>query len=344
MALSNKDIRRIFVSGVLLILAIFAFMILKPIALSIFGGLILAYIFSPIYKAVYRTIHARNTAATIMCVLILLIIIIPLWFTIPIIIQQIFDLFNMSQNIDYSQIVAKVFPQSSPEFNEKLTTIIIQFTGNLASKIFNYFIGLLQSLPTLLLNLAVILFVFFFALRDQESLREFISGISPFRKDKETILVTRFKDITSSIIYGYIIVGIIQGLALGLGLLIFGVPKALTLTILGAFASMLPMVGPWFIWIPVTISLLVAGKVGVAVAFAVYCTFFVSTIDNILRPYIVSRKAGVSSVIVLVGMIGGLFVFNILGLILGPLILAYLILFLKAYKDGTLSDMFSPAE
>lgn len=344
MALSNKDIRRIFVSAVLLILAVAAFLIIRPIVLSIFGGLILAYIFSPIHKIVYRTIHARNISATIMCFLVLLLIIVPLWFTIPIIIQQIFDLFNISQNIDFSQIVSKVFPNSSIEFNEKLTTIIIQFTGNIATTIFNYFIGLLQSLPTVLLNLAVILFVFFFALRDQESLKEFISGISPFRKDKETVLVTRFKDITSSIIYGYIVVGVIQGLALGLGLLIFGVPKALTLTILGIFASMLPMIGPWFIWIPVAVTMLVAGNVGLALAFAVYCGFFVSTIDNILRPYIVSRKSGISSVVVLVGMIGGIFVFNIIGLILGPLILAYLILFLKAYKDGTLSDMFSPAE
>lgn len=344
MALSNKDIKRMFVVLILLLLGITAFLIIKPIVLSIFAGLILAYIFSPIYRRVYRTIRARNTAATLMCLLVLLIIIVPLWFIIPVIVQQIFDLFNISQNIDFASIVKNLFPSSAPEFQEKLTTVIIQFTGNIASSIFSYLIGLLQDLPSLLLNLAVVLFVFFFALRDQESLKEFVSGISPFRKDKEAVLVARFKDITSSIIYGYIIVGIIQGLALGLGLLIFGVPKALTLTILGTFASMLPMVGPWFVWIPVAIGLLIAGKTGAAILFAAYCIVFVSTIDNILRPYIVSRKTGVSSVVVLVGMIGGLFVFNIMGLILGPLILAYLVLFLKAYKDGTLSDMFSPAE
>ena len=344
MALSNKDIRRIFVSAILLMLGIAAFMIIKPIVLSIFGGLILAYIFSPVYKRVYRVIRERNTTAILMCAIVFTIILLPLWFIIPIVVQQIFDLFNFTQNIDFVTLVKDIFPSSTPEFQEKLTTIIIQFTGNMASSIFSYLIGLLQNLPTLILNLAVVLFVFFFALRDQESLKEFVSGISPFRKDKETILVTRFKDITSSIIYGYIIVGIIQGLALGLGLLIFGVPKALVLTIFGTFASILPMIGPWFIWVPVVIGMLVTGKVGFAIAFGIYCLFFVSTIDNILRPYIVSRKTGISPVVVLVGMIGGLFVFNILGLILGPLILAYLILFLKAYKDGTLSDMFSPAE
>ena len=344
MALSNKDIRRIFVSGILLMLGIGAFLIIKPIVLSIFGGLILAYIFSPVYKRVYRIIHERNTATILMCVLVFVIILVPLWFIIPVVVQEVFDLFNLTQNIDFSVIIKNLFPSSQPEFQEKLTTVVIQFTGNMASSIFSYLIGLLQNLPTLMLNLAVVLFVFFFALRDQESLREFVSGISPFRKDKETILVTRFRDITSSIIYGYIIVGIVQGLALGLGLLIFGVPKALTLTLFGTFASMLPMIGPWFVWVPVVIGMLISGKVGFAIAFGIYCLFFVSTIDNILRPYIVSRKTGISSVIILVGMIGGLFVFNLLGLILGPLILSYLILFLKAYKDGTLSDMFSPAE
>jgi len=344
MALSNKDIKRIFVSSVLLILVVAAFLIIRPIIFSILAGLILAYVLSPIHKIIYRTIHARNTAATIMCLLVCLVILVPLWFSIPAIIQQIFDLFNISQNIDFSEVVKNLFPTASEDFNEKITTIIIQFTGNITSSIFSYFIGLLQSLPSVLLNLAVVIFVFFFALRDQESLKEFMSGISPFRKDKEAILVKRFKDISSSIIYGYIVVGILQGLALGLGLLIFGVPKALTLTILGIFASMLPMIGPWFVWIPVAISLFITGKLGIAIAFTIYCAFFVSTIDNIIRPYIISRKTGVSPVIVLVGMIGGLFVFNIIGLILGPLILSYLILFLKAYKDGTLSDMFSPSE
>lgn len=344
MALSNKDIRRIFVSLVLLTLVVVSFLVIRPIALSIFAGLILAYIFSPAYKRIYRVLHERNTVATLLCLFVLAAIILPLWFLMPIIVQQIFELFNLTQNIDFSAIVKGLFPSSSADFHEKLTTVIIQFTGNIASSIFSYLIGLLQNMPTLLLNLAVVFFVFFFALRDQEVLKEFVSGISPFRKDKETILVTRFKDITSSIIYGYIIVGLIQGLALGLGMLIFGVPRGLTLTIFGTFASMLPMVGPWFVWVPVTIGMLLSGKVGYAIAFAVYCLFFVSTIDNILRPYIVSRKTGVSSVVVLVGMIGGLFVFGIMGLILGPLILSYLILFLKAYKDGTLSDMFSPAE
>ncbi len=344
MAISNKDVRKIFVTGLLLILLLVCFLIIKTIALSIIGGMLLAYVFIPIYRRVQRIVVNRNLAALLMCLIILIIILVPLWIFVPIIVEQVFKLFTITQSIDFTQLVKTMFPTSQAEFQEKIATTMIQFVGNLTSGILNYLIGILQNLPEVLLNLAVILFVFFFTLRDHEELGDFISGISPFKKEKESVLINRFKGITSAIIYGYVIVGIIQGLALGLGLLIFGIPNALTITILSIFASMLPMVGPWLVYLPIVLFLIVGGQVGIAIGFGIYCVFFVSTIDNILRPYIVARKTGTSSVIVLIGMIGGLFLFKILGLILGPLILSYLILFLRAYKDGTISDMFSSTE
>ena len=344
MALSNKDVRKIFVTGLLLILLIISFLIIKTIALSVIGGLILAYIFIPLYRRVQKRVNQRNISAGIMCLIVVIILIVPLWILMPIMVEQVFKLFTLTQSVDFSLLVKTLFPTSQPEFQEKVTTTMIQFVGNLTSGIITYLIGFLQNLPVVLLNLAVIIFVFFFTLRDHEELADFVSGISPFKKEKESVLINRFKGITSAIIYGYIIVGIIQGLALGLGLLLFRIPNALTITLVGILASMLPMVGPWLVWLPITIFLIVGGKVGIAIGFAIYCTLFVSTIDNILRPYIVARKTGTSSVIVLIGMIGGLFVFNILGLILGPLILSYLVLFLRAYKDGTISDMFSSTE
>lgn len=344
MTLTNKDFRRIFVAFLMVILVVVAFLIIKPIVLSIIGGLILSYMFLPVYRWTYKLIKGRNTTAILITLLFLIIVFVPLWFLIPIVVDQVFELFNLTQNIDFSKIVQVVFPSSGEQFQQHMTVVIIKFVGNISSSIIDYLISFIQNLPTVLLNMAVILFVFFFALRDQEVLKEFVSGISPFKKEKESILVKRFKDITSSIIFGYVIVGALQGLMLGIGLLIFGVPKALTIALFGTFAAMLPMVGPWLVWIPVAIFMFANSSFGIALLFTIYCTIFVSAADNILRPLIIARKTGTSSVIVLVGMIGGLYVFKIIGLILGPLILSYLILFLKAYKDGTLSDMFSPAE
>jgi predicted PurR-regulated permease PerM len=342
MAISNKDVRRLFVASLLIILVIIAFLIIKPIILSIIAGLILAYIFSPIYRKFYKVFKEKNTTAFAVSAIIMLLIVVPLWFLIPLIVQQTFDFFELVQAIDFAEIVATIFPTSTLEFQQSITSMILRFTGDITSSAINGLVGFILDLPNALLHIAVIIFVFFFTLRDQDTLREFLSGISPFKKEKEKLLVKRFKEITSSIIFGYIVVGIIQGIILGIGLLIFGVPRALTLTIFSIFASILPMVGPWLVWIPIALYLFMVGRVYAAIGFAAYGGGFVSMIDNILRPYIVAKKTGTSSVIVLIGMIGGLFVFGILGLILGPLILSYLIIFLRAYKDKTLSDMFSP--
>jgi predicted PurR-regulated permease PerM len=72
-----------------------------------------------------------------------------------------------------------------------------------------------------------------------------------------------------------------------------------------------------------------------------YNLFIVSVIDNVLRSYIISRKTNLSQAIVLVGMLGGLFLFGILGLIIGPLIMAYLIALLESYKDKSLYTLFT---
>lgn len=338
----NKQIQRYSVALVLVLLVLLSFMILRPILISIVFGLILAYAFLPLYKRVYRLFREKNTSALAVCFLILLIIFIPLWFLIPLVVQQAFDMFSYTQTINIGSIVERVFPTSSDQFRIEITTTIINFIGDITSKSLNALIGFLLNLPTALLHLAVIIFVFFFTLRDHEELKKFVSGISPFRKEKEKILIKQFKGMTSSIIFGYILIGIIQGIATGIGLLIFGVPQALLLTIFAIFASIIPIVGPWLVWVPAAIYLFFVGNTGAAIGFALYSAILVSSIDNVLRPYIVARKTGVSSVIVLVGMIGGLFVFGILGIILGPLILSYLILFLEAYKNKTLTEMFHP--
>lgn len=336
----QDQVRRFSVIAIILLLVLLTYFVLKPIILSVIAGLLLAYAFFPIYKKIFKIFRERNTTALAVCVIILLIIFIPLWFLIPLIIQQAFDLFLSTQDIDVRSIVETLFPAASDNFRQDTTAIIIKFIGDITSNSIKSLTGFLLNLPNVLLHVAVLVFVFFFTLRDHDKLSAFVSGLSPFKKEKEKVLATKFKEITSSIVYGYIIVGIIQGIATGIGLLIFGVPQPLILTIVAIFASILPMIGPWLIWIPAAVFLLIQGEVGAAVGFSIYSIIFVSMIDNILRPYIVSRKTGVHPIIVLVGMIGGLLVFGIMGILIGPLILSYLVMFLEAYKNKTLSDMF----
>ena len=177
----------------------------------------------------------------------------------------------------------------------------------------------------------VVFATFFFVLRDNKEILSYLTTLTPFSKEIENKLIKSSKDITLSVIYGQIVIGFVQGLVAGIGFLIFGVPNMIFLTLLAIFAGILPIVGPAIVWIPVAIYLLVAGNT--LAAFGV--TFFgiISVvIDNLLRPFFISRSSKMHPLLSLLGMIGGFFFFGILGFILGPLILAYVIIILEIYR------------
>jgi predicted PurR-regulated permease PerM len=178
-------------------------------------------------------------------------------------------------------------------------------------------------------------------LKEEETLREFVSGLSPLNKTHEKTLIKQFSDITKTLIYGQFVIGLVQGIFAGIGFFVFKVPNALVLTVAAIVFSLIPVIGPSPVYIPVAIIMLLSGNPVIAIIFLIYNILVVSTVDNILRINLISRKTKMSQVIVLIGMIGGLFIFGVLGLILGPLILAYFITFLEAYKNRTLASLFS---
>ncbi|MBU4086496.1 MAG: AI-2E family transporter, partial [Nanoarchaeota archaeon] len=289
----------------------------------------------PVYKMILRVVREKNISAIILVLLLLFLIFLPIWFLFPLVVRQLLSSYSYLQQADILTPLRAIFPQAS---SADMSAIANTFISNSLNAVFSQFSSFLLDLPIILLQLTVILFVFFFALRDAEKLKQYIKGLSPFSAELEKSLSSQFKEITNSVVYGHVIVGVIQGILTGAGLLIFGVPNALLLTVLAILASVMPVIGAWLIWLPAGVYLLTSGHTGAGIGLVLYGAVFISWIDNVIRPYIVSRRTNVSSGIVLIGMIGGLIVFGLMGLVLGPLILAYLLVILNAYKDKRLLE------
>ena len=210
----------------------------------------------------------------------------------------------------------------------------------MASSLLNNFTDILLNSPTIFLHLFLILFVFFFGLRDGNKLVAYFQSLSPLSKESEQKIFKQFSDITHTVIFGQIVIGIVQGIVTGVGLFIFGVPNALTLTFLAILSSMFPIIGPWLVWVPADIYLFTLGRTGAAIGLLIYGLVIASLVDNFMRPFIISRKTKINSALILIGMVGGLLVFGILGLVLGPLIIAYLLLLLDACRDKKTPNIF----
>ena len=318
-------------------------MILWPISTAIITGLILAYIFYPVYMRIFSVVKEKTISAIIVILLVLFIIFLPLWFILPLLARQVFDLYLFVQTLDIYSFFLKPFPSlAGTDSSVTLSNSLRNFISNIVTATLSSASKIFLNFPAFALKVVVVFFVLFFGMRDAERFTDYVKSLSPFSKNTEKDISNKFKDITSSVIRGYVIVGILQGLLTGLGLFILGVPQALILTLVAIFTSIIPVLGAWVIWVPAVIYLFVSGHLVKAILLAIYGGLFVSWIDNILRPYIVSRKTKISSAIILIGMIGGLLVFGILGLIIGPLILSYFLLILDAYRNRKFLTLKNP--
>ncbi len=341
MPITEKDIKKFSLITFLLLLVVLTFFIVKPVLLSILAGLILAYILLPVYKLILRAVKSRTLSAILVSILLLAIILIPLWYLLPVISKQIFELFRVSQNLELAPIIKVIFPAASDQFIAQVDLSVKSSISNITASIINSTVDLLVNFFIISLHIFIVIFVFFFSLRDSEKLRNFASGLLPFGKTQEKQLIKQFEDITKSLLYGQVVAGLIQGVLASIALYVFGIPNALILSIVAIILSIIPIIGPGFVYVPVTIYMIIGGNNPLlAIGYFLFNVLIVSSIDNVFRAHFVSRKTNLSQAIVLIGMIGGFFVFNVVGLILGPLVLAYLITFLKAYKENNLSSFF----
>ncbi|MBU1989081.1 MAG: AI-2E family transporter [Nanoarchaeota archaeon] len=340
MSITEKDVKKISLIVLLALLALLAFLIIRPVLLSTLAGLILAYIFLPVYKYILKLVKSKTVSAAIVSIALLALMVLALWLLLPLISQQVFELFKISQNLDMTGITKSIFPGASDQFANQLDLTAKNTFSTITSSIINSSISLLLNFATISLHLLLVAFVFFFTLRDADQLSSFTSGLLPFTQTQEKKLIKQFKDITQSILYGQVVAGVIQGLLAALALYIFGIPNALLLSIVSLVLSVIPVIGPSFVYIPVTIYMMITGDPLLAIGYLLFNIIIVSSIDSVFRAHFVSKKTNMSQAIILIGMIGGLFLFNVLGLIIGPLILAYFITFLRAYKDKNLTSFF----
>jgi len=318
--MDKEYLKKITTAIILLILIVLAFFLVRPILLSIIMGLILAFILSPVYNLFYKYFKSKNLSASLICIILIVLIILPLWF--------------LTQQMDFVTPLKNFFPDLfvSEEFSAEIGSTIYSFVTKATNSLMNSVSKLILNFATIFLQSLVVFFTLFFVLRDKEELIKYIQSILPFSKEVEKKLFKSSKDITLSVLYGQVVIGIFQGLIAGIGFFIFKIPNALLLTFFAALAGIFPIIGTALVWVPVVIYLLIAGDSLPALGVVVFgiCS---SLVENLIKPAFISKRTKMNTSLILIGMIGGLLLFGILGIILGPLIIAYLLIVLELYRD-----------
>lgn len=337
----DKDNFKNLITYVIIIgLFILAAFIVRPIISSIIYGILLGYIFYPFYNFTLKKLKNKNLSALLVCSLVLLIIVTVVILSLGALVRQLIDIYLSLQKMNIASIIQESFPNffTAYELPSNIIGSLNSFISSFLAKYVVKFGDFILNIPLILIQLFVVVFIFFFSLRDGKEAVDYIKSLSPFKTEINEKFSKQFKDVTNSVLIGQVVVGVIQGIIAGIGYFIFGVPNALLLTIMTVIVGIIPIIGPWLVWIPADIYLFVSGRYIAGIGLLIYGLFLINWIDTLIRPLIVSRKTSINLGIILIGMMGGLFAFGILGLIIGPLVLAYILLILEIYRKNKVSE------
>jgi predicted PurR-regulated permease PerM len=174
-------------------------------------------------------------------------------------------------------------------------------------------------------SFVLMLFVLFFVLRDGPAVARQVVRMLPVEDRRRARLWQHLADVTRAVFLGIGLTALVQGILVGVGFWIAGLPSPLVFGVVAALVALVPMVGAALVWVPGALFLAARGEFGHAIFLAAWGAIVVGMVDNFLRPMLISGRADVPTLAVFVGVMGGLAAFGFIGLFLGPIVLGLLV-------------------
>jgi predicted PurR-regulated permease PerM len=350
--LNNQDTFR---RGIVLLLAVGITILFLFVVKDFLMPLLLAGIFAGLLRPVYRRVNivfkGREALASIVTVILAMLLVgLPLIALASVVVGQAYKVsesafewlqfqaehLSLEESGDW---IVQQFPaveEFLPE-QEKLVNML----GQAASKVATVFMKSLTSMTTgaaaFFLNTFVMLYAMFFFLIDGPGLVKKMAHFLPLSKEHQEAMLGRFLQVTRATLKGSVVIGFIQGAMGGLGLYVAGIEGAVFWSAIMMVLSVIPGIGTPLVWGPAVIWLLIRGDYMAGVLLFAWSAGVVSSVDNVLRPALVGKDANLPDLYILIGTLGGIFMFGAVGFIIGPIICALFVtvwdIYGVVYKD-----------
>jgi predicted PurR-regulated permease PerM len=384
--------RRSLNTGFLLILlgllAFVSFLLIRPFLDYIVIGLLLTFVFYPLYERILRRVRWKGLASILTIVLITLIVVLPIFFAAWSLVRDVSELateYSVDDFVAFLHRIDEAFarltgfagptdgateppPEPPPDGgdgdsgspddtggtgqpNEGRTGLFAPgdllriLEPRLNELIGNFIAAAVTFLVKATIGLFVLLFIMYYGFKDGRRLVQFAYAALPLREVYKDRLFEESEEVIDAVFVGNILVSIVQWTLGGLGFWAFGLPNPVFWGFVMTILAILPVVGTPIVWLPAGLILIATGDTVRGFGLLIYSALIVSTVDNFLRPKIVGVRSQVHPAIVLIGVVGGLWVFGVVGFLLGPLVLAIFIVVLKIFQQDYLarSELTQPA-
>ena len=335
---AQARLRLIWVVLLTVLISLLFLTMIRPFLVTVLMAAIIAGLCHPAAarlaeSRLWRRLHlGKGSAATVIILTVLVVIVVPLAFLLGIVAEQALNVSTrvgpavqqyVSERDAFDDLLAR-FPVLQPL--EPYRDKVIEKAGVLAGRLGQFLVGSLATLTrgaaTFFFHLFIMLYAMFFFLVDGKRLLTALLAMVPMSEEQESRMVGKFLSVSRATIKGTLVIGIVQGALAGAAFWAGGIGNAVFWGTIMTVLSIIPGVGTALIWIPGVVLLVLQGDVVPAIGVALWCALVVGTADNFLRPRLVGKDTQMPDLLILLATLGGLFMFGAVGIVLGPVLAA----------------------
>jgi predicted PurR-regulated permease PerM len=315
----------------------------QPFLNVLLWALVLAVLFMPVHRRLRRRIGSSTASAAVSTVLVIVTILAPVTFITVAVVGELGRIAGSVQTgdlqraLESSPAAQRVIAWVSPYVDvqelqapEQMLERLQAWSGTLANRTLGVVGGVLAAVVQTIL----VVFTLFYLFRDADAIREATFDIVPLDREQAREVIDRTRDVITASVFGVIVISAIQGLLGGLVFGALGLPSALLWGVVMFFLSMIPMAGAFLVWAPAAAFLAFTGAWTKAAFLVAWGVLVVSSIDNFLSPRIVGKRARLHELLIFFSVLGGVQVFGVLGLVLGPVSVALTLALLDVVRQA----------
>jgi len=326
--------------GALLLLGYLVVLIVGPFAIPLAWSAVLAIFLYPVYLWVEK--RSSPTWAAVLCTVgVTLLLILPVLLVLMYAGREAIDASSMiRQSLNSGSALiplerAKTFREHLPasmqdidivgplrQGAERIATFIASRLGNLLKNLFAFFV-----------NLVILLFALFFMFRDGEKILRAVRHLIPFEREIQEEMLHESRDLIFASVAVALLIAAIQGFLGGVAFELTGLPAPVFMGVLIAFFSIVPVVGSALVWAPAVLWLGFQGHWGKALVVLAISGGVATVADNIVRPLLLRNRTRLNDLLLFISILGGLDAFGLLGLVIGPTVVAAALGVFRVYME-----------
>jgi predicted PurR-regulated permease PerM len=323
--------------------------IVSPFVDVIVWAVVLVIVFYPLHQVLLRKTKRESLSALLTVLAVIVLVVAPVLLVGSAAVRQLSSTAASAQNslqelvahpydnawvqkvtglagryVDLSQVLSRENLQSIAAW---VSNVLLQGT-----------VGVVGGAVGFIAKLFFVLFTMFYLFRDAPLAVSRLQAILPMSETRSRQMLQHIREVINASVYGVVAIAMLQGALGGLMLSILGVPSALLLAVLMGLLSMVPVVGGALVWVPTVVVLLISGHTTSAIVLLVWCVLVVGSVDNFLRPKLVGGRTQMHDLMIFFSVLGGVQVFGMMGLLLGPVVFAITLALLSVFREAPQGD------